>query len=209
MAELKAKARAARAHRPIAGVSKRTAPGPIKDLIKSYSDALERSRQTGKPVRFIVAIEPEGQSKITTLEPETPDDPDDLDQALAAARERGKSRATEILERADMLSADAFARLIGTSRVTVNAKRQAHQLLGLDGAKRGFRFPEWQVGDDGKPFAALPALFERLGGAWAVYRFLIQHHPELDGLTAREALRQGMSSDVLAVAEGIAQGNFA
>lgn len=62
---------------------------------------------------------------------------------------------------------------LGTSRMTVNTKRQNHQVLGLGGAKRGFRFPAWQVGEDGKPFAALPRLFERLGGGlWAVYRSL-------------------------------------
>ena len=83
-----------------------------------------------------------------------------------------------------MLSADKFAALIGTSRVTVNSRRQIRQVLGLEGAKRGFRFPEWQIDADGKPFSVLPDLFERFGGSpWAVYQFLIQHHPELDGLT--------------------------
>jgi hypothetical protein len=187
--------------------------GPIKDLIDTYSAALKRSRQTGQPVKFIVAVEPKGRPKITRLEPEqqTKQEPaDDLERALAAARARGRIRAAEILQGDDMLSADAFARLIGTSRVTVNAKRQAHQLLALEGAKRGYRFPEWQIGDDGKPFAALPALFERLGGGpWAVYRFLLQDHPELDGLTGREALRRGKSAEVLAVADGIAEGTFA
>lgn len=44
-----------------------------------------------------------------------------------------------------MLSADAFADLLGVTRVTVNTKRQDGQVLGLDGAKRGFRFPAWQL----------------------------------------------------------------
>ena len=109
-----------------------------------------------------------------------------------------------------MLSADQFAALLGTSRMTVNTKRQRHQVLGLDGAKRGFRFPAWQVGEDGKPFAALPALFERLGGGpWSVYRFLVQPHPELDGLTGREALSRGQTDQALEVADSIAQGTFA
>jgi hypothetical protein len=101
-----------------------------------------------------------------------------------------------------MLSAEEFAEFIGTSRVTVSAKRRNHQLLALEGAKRGFRFPNWQVGDDGKPFAVLPELFDRLGGdPWAVYRFLVQHHPELDGLTGREALCRGQTAEVIEVAE--------
>ena len=67
-----------------------------------------------------------------------------------------------------------------------------------------------QVDEDGKPFSALPALFERLGGGpWSVYRFLVQAHPELGGLTGREALRRGKADLALEVAESISQGTFA
>ena len=188
--------------------------GPMKVLIETYGDALARSQRTGEAVKFVVAVEPRGRPRITALEatdaPAQQPAADDLEQALEAARGRGRMRATEILRGADMLSAEQFAGLIGTSRVTVNAKRQSNLVLGLDGAKRGFRFPDWQIGDDGKPFAALPGLFERLGGGpWAVYRFLVQHHPELDGLTGREALRRGKSRQALEAAESIAQGTFA
>jgi hypothetical protein len=90
----------------------------------------------------------------------------DLRTALAPARERGRARVADILSRPDMLSADRFAKLLGTSRVTVNAKRQRHEVLGLDGAKRGFRFPKWQIGDDGNHFLRCPgfSIF------WAVVR---------------------------------------
>ena len=40
-----------------------------------------------------------------------------------------------------MLSAEQMARLLGTTRTTVNTKRSNHQLLGLEGAKRGIPFP--------------------------------------------------------------------
>jgi hypothetical protein len=102
-----------------------------------------------------------------------------------------------------MMSAEAFATMLGTTRVTVNAKRQSGQVLGLDGAKRGFRFPVWQLDADGKPYAALSELHERLGGAWAVYRFLLQPHGELDGLTGREALERGKSKAALEAAESV------
>jgi hypothetical protein len=50
-------------------------------------------------------------------------------------------------------------------------------------------------------------LFERLGDdAWAVYRFLMQRHPELDGLTGREALDQGKTEQAIEAAESIARG---
>lgn len=48
-----------------------------------------------------------------------------------------------------MLSADAD--LLGVSQVAVNTKRQNGQVLGLDGAKRGFRFPAWQLDQDAGP----------------------------------------------------------
>ncbi|MBA3811312.1 MAG: XRE family transcriptional regulator [Caulobacteraceae bacterium] len=189
-------------------------PGPMRALIETYGDALERSRRTGEAVRFVVAVEPRGIPNITPLEPAAPKPEiagtDDLDRALGAARARGRTRVAEILSGEDMFSAERFADLIGTSRVTVNTKRKNNQVLGLEGAKRGYRFPEWQISHDGKPFAALPELFERLGdGPWAVYRFLVQRHPELNGLTGRDALRRGKAAQALEVAESISRGTFA
>jgi hypothetical protein len=186
-------------------------PERFRKLFEGYGTALVRSRATGKKVRFEVAVGPEGAPNITPIE-ETPgadtgpapaaDSRVDLDRALAPARERGQVRVAEIMNGLEMLTADDFAARLGTTRATVNTWRQKHQVLGLEGAKRGFRFPAWQIGDDGKPFAVLPELFERLGDIpWAVYRFLIQRHPELDDLTAQEALRRGRDKDVLEAAE--------
>lgn len=196
-------------------------PAKVKPLLKGYGEAVAKSRAAGRAVSFRVEVDPTGGTTVTPLE-EPPGGTaasqieaadaidDDLQRALEQARGRGRARAAEILAAEDMLSADQFAALLGTSRMTINTKRQNHQVLGLDGAKRGFRFPAWQVDEDGKPFSALPALFERLGGGpWSVYRFLVQAHPELDGLTGREALRRGKADQALEVAESIAQGTFA
>jgi hypothetical protein len=186
-------------------------PAKVKPLLKGYSDAVATSRRTGRPMSFQVEVDPSGAAKVTSMnDAARVEVPNDLSNALDEARARGRLRVADILAGQEMLNADAFAELLGTTRMTVNTKRKNHQVLALDGAKRGFRFPAWQVGDDGKPFAAIPALFERLGGGpWAVYRFLVQIHPELEGLTAREALRRGRTAEVLDVAEGVAQGTFA
>jgi hypothetical protein len=186
-------------------------PAKVKPLLEGYSDAVATSRRTGRTMSFQVEVDPSGAAKVTPMnDAARVEVPDDLSNALDEARARGRLRVADILAGQEMLNADAFAELLGTTRMTVNTKRKNHQVLALDGAKRGFRFPAWQVGDDGKPFAAIPALFERLGGGpWAVYRFLVQTHPELEGLTAREALRRGRAADVLDVAEGVAQGTFA
>jgi hypothetical protein len=186
--------------------------GQMKDLIETYGAAVKKSRLMRKSVSFVVHINPSGEPNFRPLEDASPPEGEstkdrsdgNLESALTAARERGQERVADILSGPDMLSAEEFADLIGTSRVTVNAKRQDHQVLGLEGAKRGFRFPRWQIGEDGKPFPAVRELFDRLGGSsWAVYRFLVQHHPELDGLTGREALSRGRTAEVLEVAESV------
>src|SRR5258708_22958830 len=69
----------------------------------------------------------------------------DFDAALAEARERGVSCAVEILSGREMFSAAEFAKFIGVSREAVRGKHQRGEVLGLHGAKRGLRFPKWQV----------------------------------------------------------------
>lgn len=185
-------------------------PAKVRALLAAYGQAIAESRAAGRAVSFRVEVDPTGDATASPLDAtNSAEGSADLQTALEEARTRGRARAAQILASDDMLSAYQFAELLGTSRMTVNTKRQNHQLLGLDGAKRGFRFPAWQVGEDGKPFAALPHLFERLGGGpWSVYRFLVQSHPELDGMTGREALRRGKSDEALAVADSIADGAF-
>lgn len=193
-----------------------------KVLLERYQEAIARSRKIGHRVSFRVEVDPAaGAQTITPVEEqsiashdmfpvEDSGKPDaELEAALAEARERGRKRVAEIVAGEDMLSAEAFAKLLGTSRVTVNAKRQSGQVLGIDGAKRGFRFPVWQLDKDGRPFGALPALHATLGNsAWAVYRFLVSRHGGLDGRTGLRALQQGDDASVLAVADGMARGDF-
>jgi len=130
---------------------------------------------------------------------------DDLDAALAEARERGVSRAVEILSGREMLSAADFAKFIGVSREAIRAKHQRNEVLGLKGAKRGLRFPKWQITSNGGLLPGLPRIFDLLGGdSWTVYRFLTQHHPELGEDTALSALLRGKVDKVVAAAENTA-----
>lgn len=191
-------------------------------LIKQYSDAMKQSQRVGRPVSFRVEVDPAADAPTVTAIEETPmaaveafpvedvgEAGPELQAALTAARERGRQRASEILSGDEMLTAEAFAELLGTSRVTVNSKRQNGQLLGLDGAKRGFRFPTWQLDEDGRPHPVLPMLFERLGRSpWAVYRFLTSPHAALNGRTGLDVIRQGNTDAVVATAESISRGDF-
>ncbi|MER9223165.1 XRE family transcriptional regulator [Mesorhizobium sp. M0644] len=193
-----------------------------KVLLERYQEAIARSRKIGHRVSFRVEVDPAADAQTITPVEEQPIASDDtfpvedtgmpdaeLEAALAGARARGRKRVAEIVAGEDMLSADAFAKLLGTSRVTVNARRQSGQVLGIDGAKRGFRFPVWQLDRDGRPFGALPTLHAMLGNsAWAVYRFLVSRHGALHGRTGLRALQQGDDASVLAAAEGMARGDF-
>jgi hypothetical protein len=108
--------------------------------------------------------------------------------ALKHAYARGAVAAAEILAGSDMLSSDAIAERLGMSREAVNQKRRRGELLGLEGAKRGVRFPAWQLRKDGLPLPALRDLQTALGAPWAVFRFLRQRHPELGMKTGLQAI---------------------
>ena len=193
-----------------------------KALIEQYGEAVRRSKKAGHRVSFRVDVDPEAGAQTITVVEEQPGavadgfpveqvgEPDaDLKAALREARARGKKRVSEIVAADDMLTAEAFADLLGVSRVTVNSRRQNGQLLGIDGAKRGFRFPAWQLDDDGRPFEALPELHQILGGsAWAVYRFLVTPQGGLNGQTGLDALRSKEPDEAIEAAEGIAHGDF-
>lgn len=157
---------------------------------------LHASRRIKLPPRDV----PPAVTAITTADFE-------LEQALKAARVRGQQRATEILAGNEMLSADAFGVRVGATRATINSWRKIGKVLGISGAKRGYRYPEWQIGADGRPLDGLAALHDLFGqSAWAVYRFLVQAHPELGGITGLESLARGNLKETLTVAESVAQG---
>jgi len=192
-----------------------------KALIRQYGEAIKQSMKAGRPFSFQVNVDPAARAQTITIEKKThsPEEafpveeagkPDaKLRAALTRAQERGRQRAAEILAGDEMLSAEAFAELLGVSRVTVNTRRQNGQVLGLDGAKRGFRFPKWQLDENGLPLAILPTLYEELGNsAWAVYRFLVSPHGALNDRTGLEALQRGRTDEVVAAAKSAARGDF-
>jgi len=188
---------------------KRPQAEAIRSFAKLVSEATEDSQDKRPRRRLVVKMDPKRRVPMFEIEDAdtntVPTESNDLDTALTEARERGVSRAVEILSGREMLSAAEFAKFIGVSREAVRGKQQRGEILGLLGAKRGLRFPKWQVTPNGKLLPDLPRLFKLLGGdSWTVYRFLIQHHPELEGDTALSALLRGKVEKVLAAAENTA-----
>lgn len=127
----------------------------------------------------------------------------EIQAALTAARDRGRARAAKILDDDDMLSADAFANVLGHPQEAVTAMHRSGQVLGLGGAGHEVRFPAWQLNAEGAPYPELASLHRCLGGPWAVYRFLVQPNSVLNGLTGRQALERGKGRNVLDAAESI------
>jgi hypothetical protein len=124
--------------------------------------------------------------------------------ALKRAYERGEVAAADLLAGPDMLSSDAMAQRLGISREAVHQKRRRGELLGIEGAKRGVRFPAWQLDADGMPLPALRDLHDALGAPWAVFRFLQQRHPELGMRTGLAAISDPRRApDALALARSV------
>jgi hypothetical protein len=185
---------------------KQTEVQALKKLVNLISKAGEDTDERRLGRRLLVRMDPERGIPMFEVEDATePTGSNDFDAALAEAQERGVSRAVEILSGPEMLSAAGLAKFIGVSREAVRAKHQRREVLGLQGAKRGLRFPKWQVTSNGGLLPGLPQLFKLLGGdPWTVYRFLIQHQPELEGDTALSALQRGKVDKVLAAVENTA-----
>jgi len=178
-------------------------------LLSGYRRALSEAKRLGQPIRMTVLVEPKTRSPKIAMEAVTPAPVDALDQALAAARNRGATRVAEILSDPEMLSADDFAGQIGATRETVNKKRHRHEVLGLEGPKRGVRFPRWQLSPSGELLPGLPQLFAALNAhPWAVYRFLLNEHAELGGITGLAALRAGRVGEAVAAVEAMSAGSF-
>jgi hypothetical protein len=124
-----------------------------------------------------------------------------LDTALSRAAQRADALISEIMKQPEMLSSDEMAHRLGVTRDTVNRRREAGRLLALSGAKRGFRYPAWQLDQHGKPVVGLERVLTAAGDAWSAYRWLTATHPELDNRSGLEALRKGQEHDLLALIE--------
>ncbi|WP_054435131.1 hypothetical protein [Novosphingobium sp. ST904] len=126
----------------------------LEVVIEALRAATARSRSDGTALQFTVEVKPNGKPRIVDTAAEPVGKPAsetdaELEAALAAARARGRDRVAEILAGPDMLSAEDFAKHLGTTRATINTKRVGKQVLGLQGATRGYRYPDWQIGEDG------------------------------------------------------------
>lgn len=174
----------------------------VAKLLQAYAKAADDAERSGQAMQLNITVAPEAAATIVAVT-----QGDALDAALARAEARGAEAAARLLSADDMLTADAFAARIDATRETVHQKRRRGEVLGLEGAKRGVRFPAWQLLDGQRLLPGLPQVFRAFNGEpWAVYRFLLQAHPELGGASGLDSLKAGQVDKVLAVAGNIALG---
>ncbi|WP_139826122.1 MerR family transcriptional regulator [Derxia lacustris] len=118
---------------------------------------------------------------------------------------RGLARRLDKFELDTLISTEEAAKLLGTSRVKVNAWITKGRCIGLAQTKRGFRLPRWQF--EPAIWDVLPELSQALGvtDGWALLAFLETPLGALDGRTPRDALFVGQAQRVIALAA--AEGN--
>jgi hypothetical protein len=132
-----------------------------------------------------------------------------LELSIKRARARGATVKDRLLGDPEMLSTADMARRLEMSEEGIRLKCKRHEVLGLVFAKRGIRYPSWQLLEHRRLLPGLPRLFTVLGDSpWTVYRFLLQRHPEVSGARAVDALKRGRIDGVLAAAENTASGAF-
>lgn len=119
----------------------------------------------------------------------------DVAEAVARAQQRGSETAASILDHPDMLTGEDVAQRMGMSRQAVHKAAIANKLFALEGAKRGFRYPQWQLDDAGVRRKGLQEVLDLVGNGWEAWRFF---SASAEGIPTRERLRSGDVEGLLA-----------
>ncbi len=83
--------------------------------------------------------------------------------ARLAAQNNRACANKEWLADPEMLNTAYIANLLGMSEEGARLKRKRHEILGLESAKRGIRYPAWQILENRQLLSALPSLLAMLG----------------------------------------------
>src|SRR5260221_8016613 len=96
-------------------------PAKVKSLLQRYWEAFAKSSEEGRQVSFRVDVDPSGGTTVTPVEKALPESTtfvveessSELENALAAARDRGRIRAAEILAGGRKVGAAGLAGALG------------------------------------------------------------------------------------------------
>jgi hypothetical protein len=113
------------------------------------------------------------------------------------------------IDMGDTLSSDEIAVRLNTNRETIKQWRAAGRLIGVEGAKRGIRYPAAQIGPNFAPLTGIHEVLKALDGDhWEAWRFLASEIDELNGITGFDALRDGRLQEALETLEARSYGSF-
>jgi excisionase family DNA binding protein len=100
-----------------------------------------------------------------------------------------------------MISTEEASRLLGITKITMEAWVSEGRVVGLESGRRGLRLPRWQF----EPVfrTALPRLSAALGttDGWALLSFLESPLGALNGRSPREAIEQGEIQRLILLAQ--------
>ena len=173
---------------------------PKVDLFVSET-AKEIDRVLGEIIPSMVrAIEGEiGLVRIRTRMPTQPVTPS---EAKAKA-------VSDLLRQPDMLSSAKFANKLNVSRQQLNEWRKLGKVLAIEGAKRGFRYPAWQLDKDGMVFPGVGEILAAFDGRHlAAYRFLTSPLETLNGKAPLTLLGKRERGRILELVQSVQRGNF-
>lgn len=123
------------------------------------------------------------------------------DRAPAAAVEATDAavrRAEDFFATNPLLTAAEFALRLGVKRQTVDNWRKDGRVIAYQRSKRGFGYPEAQIGADGNLLAGLEEALGRIGdNGYRAHRIMTTPRDDLAGRTPFEGLRAGRVSETM------------
>jgi len=194
-----------------------TVDPPKVDLFVSET-AKEIDRVLGEIIPSIVrAIEGEiGLVRIRTRMPTQTVAPGNAPPPSQVASEivdlvrLAKAKAVgNLLRQPDMLSSAEFAAKLDVSRQQLNEWRKIGKVLAIEGEKRGFRYPAWQLDKDGMVFRGVGEVLAAFDGRHlAAYRFLTSPLETLNGKAPLTLLGKRERGRILELVQSVQRGNF-
>lgn len=133
---------------------------------------------------------PSPQEMADLLEANLPDHPPELDPHFCGL---GPFYASD----------GAIRQLGGITKQALDSRRRSQTILAMQTGEGTWLYPAWQFTGGGDVHAVLRTVLRALRGLdrWQAGVWLVSEHPDLDGLSPREALRVGAApSSVAALA---------
>ena len=124
--------------------------------------------------------------------------------------DRRIAERTRVGKKEDLLTSAQFAARTGLkTRQSVHYWLKKGRIIGWQGAKRGYVFPDRQFDKRGRPLKGLDRITPQFEDGYAAWCWLTAPHDALDGTEPLALLCKGETARVETAAKGDLQGDFA